>query len=41
MIDSIIRQTYQDLQIVLVDDGSTDGSGGLCDEYALLDNLLR
>ena len=40
-IDSIIHQAYQDLQIVLVDDGSTDGGGALCDEYALLDNRIE
>lgn len=32
-IDSIINQTYHDLQIILVDDGSTDNSGRICDSY--------
>ena len=35
-VESVIRQTHQDFEIVLVDDGSTDKSGLLCDQYALL-----
>lgn len=34
-VESLINQTYTDIEIVLVDDGSTDSSGKICDEYAL------
>ena len=33
-VDSLIAQDYPDMEILLIDDGSTDGSGELCDEYA-------
>lgn len=39
-IESICNQTYSNLQIVLVDDGSTDSSGAICDDYALIDSRI-
>ncbi len=40
-LDSIINQTYKDLEIILVDDGSTDNSGVICDEYAQKDKRIK
>lgn len=37
-LDSVMCQSFGDLQIILVDDGSPDGCGAVCDEYALKDN---
>lgn len=40
-LDSILSQTFQDLEILLIDDGSTDQSGELCEDYAKKDNRIR
>lgn len=40
-IDSIINQTYTNLEIILVDDGSPDNCGKICDEYAEKDNRIK
>ena len=40
-IDSILSQTFTDFELILVDDGSPDSCGKLCDEYALKDNRIK
>ncbi len=40
-LDSLVNQTYKDLEIILVDDGSTDQSAKICDEYAKMDSRIR
>lgn len=40
-IDSVIAQHYKNLDIILVDDGSTDSSGRICDEYKAFDSRIR
>lgn len=40
-MESILSQTYRELEIIVVDDGSTDGCPGICDEYAKKDPRIR
>jgi len=40
-IDSIINQGYENLELILVDDGSTDESGSICEEYAQKDSRIK
>ena len=40
-VKSVITQTYQDLQVILVDDGSIDSSGALCDQLAKQDTRIQ
>jgi glycosyltransferase involved in cell wall biosynthesis len=39
-VDSILNQSYGNLEVILVDDGSTDSSGAICDGYALKDSRI-
>lgn len=40
-VDSILNQTFKDFELLLIDDGSPDKSGYICDEYAKKDNRIR
>ena len=40
-LDSILAQTFTDFELLLIDDGSTDNSGKICDEYAAKDNRVK
>lgn len=40
-VDSILAQTYTDFELILVDDGSPDNCGAICDEYATKDSRIR
>lgn len=40
-VDSILAQTFTDFELLLIDDGSKDKSGEICDEYAKTDNRVK
>ena len=40
-LDSILSQGFTDFEVLLVDDGSSDGSGAICDKYAEADSRVR
>ncbi len=40
-LDSITTQSYENLEIILIDDGSTDNSGAICDQYAGVDRRIH
>ena len=40
-LDSLVRQSYKNLEIIVIDDGSTDGSGKICDEFAKKEKNIK
>ena len=41
MIDSVLAQSFRDFELILINDGSSDNSGEICDQYAATDNRVR
>ena len=40
-VDSVLSQTFSDFELLLIDDGSSDASGVICDEYAIKDQRVK
>lgn len=40
-IESVVKQSYQDWELILIDDGSSDNSGSICDKWTLKDNRIQ
>ena len=40
-IDSILNQTFQNFELLIIDDGSTDESGKICDQYSEIDSRIH
>ena len=40
-VESIRKQTYKDIEIILINDGSIDGSGSICDMYSNMDRRIH
>ena len=40
-VSSVLKQSYQNMEIILVDDGSTDGSDEICDKFKKKDNRVK